>query len=324
MSTAARVPETWELRGDDARAALRATGKAQLARDAFTRLRAADGFSHARSLAFATSLVLVQGLIAGVGLAVAFGGLRIGGVVIGALEGALPGPASGVLTGAVEQANKAGGSGRYLPLLLGLAGTLFTGTTAMGQVERALNRLYGIERDRPTAAKYGRALLLAVSVGLALGTAFVFLAFGRSASDPEGLVRTVWAVVRWPLALLLAGGALTAMLRFAPNRRQPGWSWLGLGAALCVAGWSLVTLLLGAGFALSSTFGDTYGPLAGIVALQLWTLVSAAAILYGAAVAAQLAAVRAGAPLPARSVMSAAALRESLTRPDQLAGSLLP
>ena len=70
------------------------------------------------------------------------------------------------------------------------------------------------------------------------------------------------------------------------------------GAAFCVAGWALVTLVLGLVLHLSSSFGDTYGPLAGIVALQLWTLFSAIAIFFGAAVAAQLEAVRAGTPKP--------------------------
>jgi YihY family inner membrane protein len=298
VSTAAPVPETWELTGDDARKTLLATGRGRLAKDAFVRLRAADGFSHARSLAFVTSLVFVQGLIALVGLASALGGLRIGGVVIDALEGALPGPSSGVLTDAVNQAKKAGGNHQYLPLLLGLAGTLVTATTAMGQIERGLNRIYGIEQDRPTKVKYGRAFLLAISVGAALACAFVLLAFGKGATDPEGTLRDVWAVTRWPLALVLVTGALTALLRWGPKRRQPAWSWLAFGAGIGVLGWTFVTLLLGLGFALSSTFGDTYGPLAGLVALQLWTLLSAVAILYGAAVAAQLEAVRAGAPSP--------------------------
>jgi hypothetical protein len=35
-----------------------------LIRDAFKRLRAADGFSHGRSLAFISEMVLVQGIIA--------------------------------------------------------------------------------------------------------------------------------------------------------------------------------------------------------------------------------------------------------------------
>jgi uncharacterized BrkB/YihY/UPF0761 family membrane protein len=70
------------------------------------------------------------------------------------------------------------------------------------------------------------------------------------------------------------------------------------GAAFCVTGWALVTLVLGVVLRLSSSFGETYGPLAGLVALQLWTLLSAIAIFFGAAVAAQLEAVRAGAPRP--------------------------
>ena len=54
--------------------------------------------------------------------------------------------------------------------------------------------------------------------------------------------------------------------------------------------------LLALFFNFSKTFGDTYGSLAGLVALQLWTFFSALAILYGVAVAAQLEAVRAGVP----------------------------
>jgi hypothetical protein len=36
----------------------------------------------------------------------------------------------------------------------------------MGQIERALNRMYGIELDRPTAQKYGRAFVLTISAGV--------------------------------------------------------------------------------------------------------------------------------------------------------------
>ena len=94
------------------------------------------------------------------------------------------------------------------------------------------------------------------------------------------------------------------MLRFAPFRRQPAWSWLAFGAAFCVVGWALVTLMLGVFLQASTSFGDTYGPLAGIVALQLWTLFSSIAIFFGAAVAAQLEAVRAGAPKPREELAS--------------------
>ena len=298
MSTAAKVPETWELTGDDARKTLLETGRVNLLKDAFVRLRAADGFSHARSLAFVTSLVLVQGLVALVGFTVVFGDLRISKEVIQAIQASFPGPVGALLTDAVTQARKVGGEERYLPLLVGLAGTIVTGTTAMGQVERGFNQLYGIEQDRPVLRKYGRAFLLAMGAGTILACNFVVFTWGRGNGATNDLLGATSPVVRWPIALLVAGLALGAMLRFAPFRRQPAWSWLMFGAAFCVVGWGFVTLLLGVFLQVSTSFGDTYGPLAGIVALQLWTLFSSIAIFFGAAVAAQLEAVRAGSPQP--------------------------
>ena len=309
MSTAAKVPETWELTGDDARKTLLDTGRWQLLKDSFVRLRAADGFSHSRSLAFVTSLVLVQGLIALVGFAAAFGDPRVSREIVAAIQSTAPGPASQLLTDAVEQARGVGADGRFLALLLGLTGTLVTGATAMGQIERGFNRIYGIERDRPALHKYGRAVVLELGAGSCLAAAFLVFAFGRQSDVTEGFLRTAWPYFRWPLALVVATLALTAMLRWSPHRRQPAWSWLGFGAAICVAGWVLVTVLLGAALSLSSSFGDTYGPLAGIVALQFWTLLSAIAIFFGAAVAAQLEAVRAGAPRPSTSPAQEPAVR---------------
>jgi YihY family inner membrane protein len=297
MSTATKVPETWKLTGDDARETLMRTGRQRLLRDAFVRLRAADGFSHARSLAFVTSLVLVQGLIAVVGFTTAFD-IRIGREIVAAIESAVPGPAGQILTDAVAQARKVGMHHRYLPLLLGLVGTLVTGTTAMGQIERGFNRIYGIERDRPTVEKYGRAFVLTVGAGSGLALAFLIFALGRQSDTANSFLSATWPWVRWPLGLLVAMVALAALLRFSPFRRQPAWSWLLFGAATCVTGWVVVTVGLGVALSLSSSFGKTYGPLAGIVALQLWTLFSAIAIFYGAAVAAQLEAVRAGSPQP--------------------------
>ena len=166
MSTAGRVPETWELDGDDARKTLATVGRRKLLRDAFMRLRFADGFSHARSMAFATSLVLVQGVIALVGLAAVLGDTSIARTLVRVSKAAAPGPAHRVLTDAITQANHAATSSQWLPLALGTLGALITGATLFGQLERALNRLYGIEQDRPPLKKYGLALLLTLSAGL--------------------------------------------------------------------------------------------------------------------------------------------------------------
>jgi YihY family inner membrane protein len=293
VSTANRVPETWELTGDDAREALASTGRLVLIRDAVIRLRAADGTSHARGLAFAVSLVLVQGLVIVVGFAVATGSAGFRSLLLDTIQASAPGPTSDLLTNAVEQATRVGRQHRYLPLTIGLVGTLLTATITMGQLERAMNRIYGIEKDRPFKDKYSRAFVLGVSAGAVIALAFLLLAFGRGLVE-EGMMRSIWLVLRWPVAIVLAGIGLAALFRWSPARRQPGWAWLAFGATVSVVAWTLTTGALALAFAYAKTFGETYGSLAGLVALQMWTFFSALAILFGVAVAAQLEAVRAG------------------------------
>ena len=300
MSSATFVPETTELSGDDAWQALRQTGRRQLLKDAFLRLRFADGFSHSRSMAFLLALVFVQGIIALVGLASALDTNKLSHGIVSALESVAPGPSGRVLTQAVRQAREAGNQGEYLALTLGLVGTLISGTTAMGQLERGLNRIYGVEQDRPMVQKYGRAFLLAISVGALLSFAFLAIGFGPAIDSAleSDLLKTLWTWLRWPVALALMTSGIALLFRWCPRRRQPSWSWLAFGAAVSVVLWFAVTLLLSIFFRVSTSFGETYGPLAGLVALLIWGLLSSMSILFGGAVAAQLEAVRAGVPTP--------------------------
>jgi uncharacterized BrkB/YihY/UPF0761 family membrane protein len=295
VSTASCVRETRDLKGDDAWRTLAATGWTRLVRDAFFRLRAADGFSHARSFAFTLSLVCVQGLIAFVGLAVELGQGDFSRTILRVIDSAVPGPAGDLLERTFAQAQKVGLEHRFLPLLLGLGGTAFTATTSTAQLIRGFNRLYGIEEDGPFVYKFGRAFALAALVGGALLGGAAALTWGRDLPGSVDGGHIVWHALRWPVALGLAAAAFGGILRWAPRRRQPQWSWLVFGGVIGVVGWTLVTLAFSVAFRLSSSFGRVYGALAGIVALQLWTFSSAVAVFFGAAVAAQLEAVRSGA-----------------------------
>ena len=99
------MPETFDLSGDDAWTMLSRVGKRRLLKDAFMRMRVADGFSHARSIAFMTTLVAVQGVIGLVGLASLFDKGSIGTMVVATVRRAVPGAAGQVLTSAVVQAH---------------------------------------------------------------------------------------------------------------------------------------------------------------------------------------------------------------------------
>ena len=136
MSTANEVPETWGLTGDDATETLARVGRGALMRDAFLRLRWADGFSHARSMAYATTLIFVQGVIALVGLASVLGAGGARDLIVNTLRAVAPGPTGQVLTEAAGQARQAG-SAHPVALILGSIGAAFTAAVLMGQIERA-------------------------------------------------------------------------------------------------------------------------------------------------------------------------------------------
>ena len=92
--------------------------------------------------------------------------------------------------------------------------------------------------------------------------------------------------------------AIAVLLDHAPRRRQPALSWLALGAGLSVLLAMAATAFLAAYVHLSGSFGAIYGPLGGMFALLLWSLLSSIALFAGAAVCAQLEFLRAGQQQP--------------------------
>jgi hypothetical protein len=97
--------------------------------------------------------LFVQAIIALIGLAVATGNGSFSRVVVRSLKAAVPGPGGTLLTHAVTQAHQAGISHRYAGLIFGLVGSLITGSTLVGQLERGHNRIYGIEAGPPDIAE---------------------------------------------------------------------------------------------------------------------------------------------------------------------------
>lgn len=299
MTTAAGVPETrGELEGDEAFETLRSTGRVALLRDAVVRFRAADGFSHSRALAFQLTLTLLPALIALVGLTGSLDRGATRATLEDTINALAPGAAGDILRAALSQ----GADGNSTAALgFGLVAAVFAGTTAMAQLERGANRLYGVERDRPFVRRYGTAFVLALVAGTLITLAVGTLVAGKALV--EGIasgdtIEDVLEVVLWPLGLAAVITAIGLLFEVVPNRRQPEASWLALGGGVAAVLFLAVLALLDEWLDAAGNFGDTYGSLAGTVGLLLWTFGASASLLFGLAVCAQLEAVRAGAPLP--------------------------
>ena len=306
MTTARTVPVTTEMDGseldaEDAWHVARRVGLRRLAVDSFARFRYGDGFTNSRALALQVALALVPFLLALTGLAADIDEDRPARVVARTIEAVSPGPGEqDALAGAVagERSSEAAGE---VALGLGLGFALLSMAAAMAQVERGTNRIYGIRRDRRAGAKYARAAVMTAVLAVPVGAGFLMLvaggAFGRAMATGYGWsggAVLAWNLARWPLGLALLVFTIAVVLDHAPRRRQPALSWLALGSAVAVTLSLLATGLLALYVHRSPAFGSIYGPLAGVFALLLWALVTSVAVFYGAAVCAQLEALRAG------------------------------
>jgi YihY family inner membrane protein len=311
MSSVMRVPETClfdeqDLSADDARTTLRHYGSGQLVLNAFVRFRYGDGFTNARALGFQLVLALIPLAVALVGLRETLHTDKFGRALEGMLVRLTPGSSNQLVEQALDHSKAQAGHGGTVALVFGLVFALVSLTTAMGQIERGANRIYGIQRDRPALQKYSRAAMHALTAGVLMLVGFLLLVGGRAVGDSLAAVygwqdfgRTVFDLLRYPLGGLLALAAFTLLLRRAPRRSQPGWSWLAIGAGVALFLWVVLTM----GFALyvqtASGFGRTYGPLTGIIALLLWSYLTSIAFFLGVAFCAQLESVRAGVHQPA-------------------------
>jgi YihY family inner membrane protein len=311
VSSVEPVPETTDMSGDDLSAddawlALKRYGRWPLVRDAFVRFRYGDGFSHSRAFAFQLCLAIVPFMIALSGLASDLGAKTGGEVVADTVIALTPGASEPLVRDLLEDGHHTHDAGR-LALVLGLITGLIALMTAMAQIERGANRIYGVERDRPALKKYLTAAILALSAGLPALFGFLLLVAGRPFGESaerhwgwEGETRVAWDVVRWPLSVVLIVVAVGLLFRHSPRRRQPGLSWLLFGAVVATVLWWLASALLALYVRLSGGFGATYGPLTAMMALLLWANLTGIALFIGIAFAAQLEAKRVGVRRPAQ------------------------
>lgn len=296
MGAVSRVPELsataiGPLGARDVWTAARRRGLRGLARDAFARFRFGDGFSHARALGLQFSLAAVPLVIAGIGVSGALEAPWLRQVLRQTILQLTPGASDALIRETLPSPGDDSAL-RVSALVLVLLSAAVALTTAMAQVERGANRVYGIDRDRPTREKYGRALVMAAVAGLPVMVGSLLLlaggALAAAVEEVSGVDDDLVVLVVWPAGAVLVVGAVTLLLRFSPARRQPGWSLLLLGGVLAFTSWVLLTAVLAAALELAGGLGSVYGPLTGVMALLVWAQMASAAILLGLAVSAEL------------------------------------
>ena len=245
----------------------------------------------AAGVAFYAFLALIPALIA---LIIVYGFVANPADVkdqIGSFASAAPRDAQRLLTTQLTSITNGAGRAAGIGALIAIAGALWAASSGMAALDTGLT---AVNRETETRGFVKRRLLalvltVFVVIGVVLMLALVVaLPSVLRSLDVGDAGKVAIGLARWVLlaALLLFG--LGVIFRYGPQRRRPRWRWVTPGTIVAV----VVGLAASIGFSvyvtLMGNYNKTYGSLGGIIVLLLWLYFMAYAVLFGAAMNAEL------------------------------------
>ena len=209
---------------------------------------------------------------------------------VGNFATALPRDAQSLVTQQLTSLAASSKSGLSIGVVVSLLLALWSASGGTSALIQAVNNAYDEKETRNFFKKRGLALLLTIGAilffAIAASLVAVFPALAN-ALGLGGLVRVGLEGLRWVVLLVVVGVALAILYRVAPNRDDPRFRWVSIGAGVAVVVWIIASI----GFSIYvnnfGSYGKTYGALAGVVVLLLWLWLSIVAVLLGAEINAE-------------------------------------
>jgi membrane protein len=263
---------------------------------AFANFRAHEMTDHAGTLTYFAMMSLFPALLLGVTLLGLFGQQAL---VTNAtnylLEHGADADTASVARKTLNTIVHSSGGALGLSLIISIGLALNGASGAFAASGRALNVAYGVDEDRGFVRRklIDVATALVVIVLLVLVLVAVFLG-GGIADDLFGKIglgstaRDIWAIARWPAALVVAMVAYGLVYAVAPNIVPRRFRWVSTGAAIGVVLWIVLSAAFGVYIQNFSSYGAAYGAFGAAIVLLLWLYLSANAFLFGGEVNAEL------------------------------------
>lgn len=206
------------------------------------------------------------------------------------LGDALPSQAREILTEQLQSLTSTSDSALGIGVVVSVALALWSASGGIGNLITAINTAYDEEEERGFVKRKLLALGLTLAAIVFLFVIITLVAVAPAVLDSlvgSGPIRWLLEAARWALLFVLIAAALAVLYRTSPDRDAPKMRWVSVGAIIATIGWVLASL----GFSLYvdnfSSYGKTYGALAGVVVLMLWLWISAYAVLLGAEINAE-------------------------------------
>lgn len=189
-------------------------------------------------------------------------------------------------------------------LSFGILAALWAASSGVRALMGALNVAYGVEETRHWWKRYIISIVYTLALVILLIAAAGLMLLGPQAmewlANRVGMSHAfvvIWTWLRFPVLVVLLM-LLAAVIYYAvPNIRQP-FRFITPGAVFAVVIWVLASF----GFSLYvsnfTNYSATYGSLGGIVVLLFYFYISAAVLLIGAEVNAEVYKLKIGQPVP--------------------------
>jgi membrane protein len=166
--------------------------------------------------------------------------------------------------------------------IIGFARLIWAGSAMFGAISRAVNRAWGIRKDRPFYVKKIRDLAMALSAGLLIGlsiglTSGVQILRSTDVSLPYGVVETFTRI----LGLIITFGIFLLIYRFVPSMKVY-WRYVWPGAILGAILFEIAKTLFVFYLANFSNYEMIYGSVASSIILLFWVYISAFTLILGA------------------------------------------
>ncbi len=202
----------------------------------------------------------------------------------------LPGQASGLVKNIVSQVRSQAASGL---LSFGAILALWSASSAARMAMHALNVAYDTE-DRAVWKKFPLSILYTLILTVLVMVAVGLMVLGSTAAQWFGqlvgwgsLFVTLWTWLRIPVAVVLMMLVLALVYYLFPKTDQP-FRFITPGAVVAVIVWIAATLGFSWYVTNFASYSATYGAVAAVIVLLLYFFISAAIMLFGAEINAEV------------------------------------
>lgn len=175
--------------------------------------------------------------------------------------------------------------------LMTLAFSLWSSSKGSQAIMDALNIIYAENESRhfikKTLVAIGLSFLGALLAIVAMGVVVIFPAIAQFLNFGQEFESLI-GLASWVALIFLFSLFLSAVYRYAPDRRVPKWKWVSAGSVIASVLWIAVSLGFSFYAANFGNFDKTYGSLGAIVVVMTWFYLTSFVILLGGEINAEL------------------------------------